>query len=57
MDSAENVLDAIGALCELTGFIFQQLMKNGFTREEAFQMAAEYFIGSLNGNKREDTDE
>lgn len=46
--SVEEVIEGIGAMCEIAGFILAQLQKNGFTREEAYSIAAEYVFAMLN---------
>lgn len=60
IDNIEQAITALGAICELAGFMFKQLIKNGFEREEAYNIAAEYILRSLLGNKdneQEETDE
>ena len=60
MENIEEAINALGAVCEIAGFMFKQLRKNGFTREEAYEIAAEYILRSLLGDKsfeKEDQDE
>ena len=47
-DAAKKALTGIGAMCEIAGFMLTQLQKNGFTREEAYSIAAEYVFSVLN---------
>lgn len=44
----EESITALGALCELAGFIYKQLMANGFPEERAYEVAAEYVLVTLN---------
>ncbi len=43
-EDVEKVFTALGALCEIAGFLRDHLMDNGFTREEACSMALEYIL-------------
>ena len=54
----EESIDALGALCEIAGFMYRQLIKNGFPEERAYNIAAEYILNTLIVIKQEDeTDE
>lgn len=56
-EAINGMTAAMGAACELTGFLFQQLIKNGFTREEAMQMATKYLMGMISNRGKADNDE
>ena len=43
-DALEKAINSLGAICEIAGFMREQLMNNGFTREEACDMALSYII-------------
>lgn len=47
MSSPKEMLEAIGALAELAGYMRDQLMKNGFTRAEATVMVSEYIRNTM----------
>lgn len=38
------MMDGIGAICEIVGFLRKQLMANGFTRKESVMMATEVLL-------------
>ena len=46
-DELKEALSAIGAIAEIAGFIREQLVKNGFTVEEAYTIAHDYVLGHL----------
>ena len=50
----EKAINALGALCEIAGFMFKQLQVNGFTRDEAFQIASSYILEIITNNDHED---
>lgn len=43
----QGMMLAMGAACEMSGFLFQQLLKNGFTREEALPIVEKYLFGMI----------
>ena len=43
-EELEKALNSLGAICEIAGFMREQLMNNDFTREEACDMALSYVI-------------
>lgn len=56
-EAAKDALTGIGAMCEIAGFMLTQLQKNGFTREEAYSIAAEYVFAMLNIKPQEPYEE
>ena len=40
--STNDLINAIGALCEMCGVMREMLMENGFTRKEAVALVGEY---------------
>ena len=42
-----EILTAIGALSEMCALLRDELMKNGFTREEAVGMATAYLVSTM----------
>lgn len=46
-DAIEAMMTAMGAACEMSGFLFSQLLKQGFTREEAMPIVEKYLLGML----------
>ena len=49
-EEIEKVINSLGAICEIAGFMREQLMNNGFTREEACSMTLEYIIALTTNN-------
>lgn len=45
--NAEDAITAIGALGEMSGALFQSLMKNGFTNDQALFLVKEFIIATL----------
>jgi hypothetical protein len=43
----KDMLDAIGATCELIGYLRKQLMANGFSRKESLMMCTEVLLAML----------
>ena len=52
----EEVTNAIGAACELVGFLRVQLINKGFTREEAVFMCRSVLLRLIFGDRGEDDD-
>ena len=50
----EESIAALGALCEISGFMYKQLILNGFPEERAYTIAAEYILTTLMGIKQEE---
>lgn len=48
---ANAILNNIGALAEIAGFMRDQLTKQGFTREEAVAIVDHYICASCTGRK------
>ena len=44
-ENIKNLINAIGSLAEMAGAMRDTLMANGFTREEAVKMAADFILG------------
>ena len=51
-----DALAAIGAMCEISGVMREELIKNGFTRREAVALVGDYITATFSpkGNKEED---
>ena len=43
-EQLSNLLTGIGAITEVAGMLCRELLKNGFTREEAVSIAGNYVI-------------
>ncbi len=43
----EDTMTGIGAACEIVGFLRDNLIRNGFTREEAVMMSTEALLELL----------
>lgn len=43
----EDLINALGALCEVAGFLYTNLIKNGFPEERAYELAGEYIMQTL----------
>jgi len=43
-DQLNDVINALGATCEIVGFLKTTLEKNGFTHEEAVMMATKVLV-------------
>ena len=49
-----DFLIGIGSMCEFAGLMRDNLIKNGFTREEACKMTTDFLVNALeNGKKNE----
>ena len=49
-----EILNAVGVLAEMCGLMRDNLMRNGFTREEAVAMATYYLLAVATQNKKEE---
>lgn len=43
-DTLKDFIQGIGAICETAGLLRTGFINNGFTREEAVQMASDFII-------------
>lgn len=43
----ENFIETIGSMAEMTAIIREALMKNGFTRSEAVDIASNFIISMM----------
>jgi hypothetical protein len=50
-DDLKQLINGIGAICEMAGIIRDNLMKNGFTREEACAMTSDVIRETFKSNK------
>ena len=50
-DTLKQLINGLGAICEMAGIIRDNLMKNGFTRKEACEMASEVILEMFKSNK------
>ena len=46
-EALEAMQTAMGAACEMSGFLFKQLLAQGFSREEALKITEDYLLGML----------
>ena len=46
--------NAMGAAVELSAFLFDQLVKKGFTREEALEITKDYLLGMITTRRDKD---
>lgn len=46
-NDVKNLIDALGATVEMASILRDQLVQNGFTREEAVKMSSEFIIGII----------
>ena len=52
-DDVTKLINGIGAIAEVSGLFFNELMKNGFTREESMVLVGEMIkvtFSSVGGN-------
>ena len=52
----KSAIEAIGALCEISGFMYKQLIKNGLSEQRAFEIVAEYILTTMSGNNKNQED-
>lgn len=53
-EALNNVTNAMGAAVELSAFLFDQLVKKGFTREEALEITKDYLLGMITTRRDKD---
>jgi hypothetical protein len=51
---AQQAINAVGAMSEMLGIFLRELIKNGFTRDEAFALCQVYLSTTLSNGKDED---
>lgn len=51
-DAISQMVNAMGAAVEISGFLFKQLIANGFTRSEALEITKDYLLGMIKGDKK-----
>ena len=49
-NSLKDLIMAAGALCEMAGLLRDNLIRNGFTRDEAVNIAGSYVVAVATGN-------
>lgn len=54
MTNDEAIMNSIGAVAEMAGFMMAQLEKNGFTHEEAVATASKMVVAMLTNAGRKD---
>ena len=56
MMDLENILTTIGAMIEISYFIYEQMEKEGFTADQAFETAQKFILQTLpNAQNKEGT--
>lgn len=53
-DNLKEYIKAVGALAEMMSLYRDKLMKNGFTRREAIQIAQNIILEQIKQNRKED---
>lgn len=53
-NAIEELRNAIGALSELSATLRDDLIRNGFTRDEACKIVAVFVSETINGQKRKE---
>lgn len=51
-DTLKNLINGIGAMCEMAGLLRDNLIKNGFTRDEAVAIVNSFIVETFS-NKGE----
>ena len=54
---SKKIITAIGAMCEIAGFMYKQLIANGFPEERAFEIVAEYFLNTILSSAKQSDEE
>lgn len=49
-NKAQELINALGAMAETSGILLTQLVKNGFTRDEAVDMCKTYLAAAITRN-------
>lgn len=48
MDEVEKAITAVGAVIEISRFIFKKMTEEGYSYDEAFNTSQEFILRSLN---------
>lgn len=56
-DKLIDALNAIGAIVEISRFVYVQMIKQGFTKAQAFQTAQKIILQSMPSNKSSNSEE
>lgn len=51
-DSVKSIIQAVGLTCEVAQLIRDQMESNGFSHEEATEVAGEYILRMLTTSRR-----
>lgn len=43
----QKLVDSIGSLAEMCGLFYRQLLKNGFTKKQAFELTKAYLLDAF----------
>lgn len=54
-NAIEEIRNAIGALSEISATLRDDLIRNGFTRDEACRIVAIFVSETINGQKRKES--
>lgn len=49
-----NIINAIGALAEMSSFFMKQLLKQGFTRKEALSLTQAFIMATCTPKNKEE---
>lgn len=52
-----DVLNAVGAIIEISRFVYVQMIKQGFTKAQAFQTAQKIILQAMPSNKSSGSEE
>lgn len=53
-EEIKNMIAAIGSVCEIASIMRDNLIKNGFTRQEAVSIVSNYVVNLLTQKNKED---
>ena len=56
-DAVKELLNAVGALAEMSMFFYRAAINSGATREEAFVLLQSFISASIHGNKEESNED
>lgn len=56
-DKLIEALNAIGAIVEISRFVYAQMIKQGFTKSQAFQTAQKVILQAMPNNKSSNSEE
>ena len=49
-----DIINGIGALCEIAALLRERLSENGFSHDEAYEIVKEYMLNVLNNNRQQE---